>query len=124
MAHPRSIPTPDRAAVLTKAVLRAADRLGLSQQELAKVLGVSAASASRLRSARYVAADGKEGELALLFVRAFRSLDALIGSDEAAARRWFAARCDPLGGVPRELVTTVTGLCAVVDYLDAMRGRA
>ena len=124
MAHPRSIPTPDRAAVLTKAVLRAADRLGLSQQELAQVLGVSAASASRLRGTRQVAPDGKEGELALLFVRVFRSLDALIGSDEDAARRWFAARCEPLGGTPRELVTTVTGWCAVVDYLDAMRGRA
>ena len=124
MARRRSILTPDRAAVLTKAVLRAADRLGLSQQQLAKVLGVSAASASRLRNTRRVAADGKEGELALLFLRVFRSLDALIGSDENAARRWFAARCEPLGRTPRELVMTVTGLCAVVEYLDAMRGRA
>ena len=124
MPHPRSIPTPDRAAVLTKAVLNASDRLGLTQQELAQVLGVSAASASRLRSARQIAPDGKEGELALLFVRAFRSLDALIGSDGDAARGWLAARCEPLGGTPRKLVTTVTGLCAVVEYLDAMRGRA
>ena len=124
MTRRRLTPTADRTASLTKAVLRAAERLDLSQQDLAKVLGASAASASRLRGARQVAPDGKEGELALLLVRVFRSLDALIGSDQDAARSWFAARCEPLGGTPRKLVTTVTGLCAVVDYLDAMRGRA
>ncbi|MBM4063207.1 MAG: DUF2384 domain-containing protein [Planctomycetes bacterium] len=124
MPQPRSVPSTDPAAVVTKAVLRAAERLGLSQQELAGILGVSGASASRLRQARSIPPDSKEGELALLFVRVFRSLVAIVGNDEEAARRWFGARCEPLGGTPRELVGTVTGLCAVVDYLDAMRGRA
>lgn len=116
--------TSEPAGVLTKALLRAANRLSVSQQHLARVLGVSGASASGLLGIRRIDPGSKEGELALLFVRVFRSLDAVLGSDEEAMHRWFDARCEPLGGTPRELVTTVTGLCAVVDYLDAMRGRA
>ena len=114
---------PEPAAVLTRATLRAAERLGLSQRELAQLLGVSAASMSRLSRGRTIDPSGKEGELALLLLRLFRSLDALVGGDEAAARAWFHARNLHLDGVPAELVAKVDGLVHVVEYLDAMRGR-
>src|SRR5712664_2746079 len=68
------------AGVLTRAVLRAADLLAVSQKHLATVLGVSEASLSRLaKGLRQVEPNTKEGELALLFIRIFRSLDALVG---------------------------------------------
>ena len=124
MSQPRPRSAPDRAAVLTKATLGAADRLGLAQHDLARVLGVSPASLSRLHGTRRIDPDSKEGELALLFLRVFRSLDVLVGGHEESARQWLSARVESLGGVPRQLVTSVAGLCAVVDYLDAMRGRA
>jgi transcriptional regulator with XRE-family HTH domain len=113
----------DSAAVLTRATLRAAEKLELSQRDLARLLGVSPASMSRLARGRTIDPHTKEGELALLFLRLFRSLDALVGGDEVAARAWFHARNLHLDGVPAELVAKVDGLVHAVEYLDAMRGR-
>lgn len=113
----------DPAAVLTKAVLSAAGRLGLRHRDLAAVLGASEASISRLQRGRAIDPESKEGELALLFLRLYRSLDALVGGDDAQAQRWLHAENAHLGGVPAQRLTTVQGLVSVVDYLDAMRGR-
>src|SRR5690242_14203746 len=115
-------PARDPATVLTKAVKAAAARLGLRNRDLAGILGASEASISRLRGDRTVRPDSREGELATLFIRLFRSLDALVGGDELKARRWFHAANHHLGGVPAERVRSVEGLVDVVHYLDAMRG--
>ena len=114
---------PDPAAVLTKAVLSAAGRLGLRHRDLAAVLGASEASISRLQRGRAIDPESKEGELALLLLRLYRSLDALVGGDDAQAQRWLHAENTHLGGVPAQRLTTVQGLVSVVEYLDAMRGR-
>jgi transcriptional regulator with XRE-family HTH domain len=108
--------------VLTRAVLRAAERLDLSQRDLAVVLGVSPSTLSRL-GRRPLDPQSKEGELAILFVRLYRSLDALLDGDGAKARAWLAAPNHHLGGTPAELIRTVTGLVHVIEYLDAMRGK-
>lgn len=115
--------SPQPAAVLTKAVRAAADRLGMTQRELAVVLGTSEASVSRLSAGRQVEPSTKEGELGLLFLRMYRSLDALVGGDDAAARAWYRAENAHVGGVPAERVAGVEGLVEVVQYLDAVRGR-
>jgi hypothetical protein len=115
--------TPEPAVVLAKAVLSAAARLGLRNRRLAAVLGASEASISRLQRGRGIDPASKEGELALLFLRMYRSLDALVGGDDTRAQRWLHARNDHLGGVPAERIDTVEGLVDVVQYLDAMRGR-
>ena len=110
-------------AVLSKAFVRAADRLGLSRRQAAAVLGVSEATMSRVASGRAIDPASKEGEIALLFLRAFRSLDALVGGREDDARAWMHAENRHLGGVPATLAGTVTGLVDVVGYLDAVRGK-
>ncbi len=112
---------PSAPAVLTRAIGRAAEILGLSARELAGVLGVSPSSLSRLSRGREIRPDSKEGELALLFLRVFRSLDALLGGDAESCRRWLRAYNSHLSGVPAELLPTVTGLVGVAEYLDAMR---
>jgi hypothetical protein len=109
--------------VLTKALLSAARLLGLRNRELAAVLGASEASISRLQSGRVIEPATKEGELALLFLRLFRSLDALVGGEAAQARAWLHAENLHLGGVPAERIRHVEGLVDVVQYLDSMRGR-
>ena len=78
---------------------------------------------SRLQRGRTIDPEGKEGELALLFVRLYRSLDALVGGDEAQARAWLHAHNTHVAGVPAERITSVAGLVDVVQYLDALRGR-
>ncbi len=115
-------PQPDPATVLTKAVLNAAQRMGLRQRDVADVLGASEASVSRLRQGRLVDPSSKEGELALLLLRAFRSLDALVGGDELALQAWLHADNSHIGAVPAERMRTVEGLVDVVRYLDAVRG--
>lgn len=114
---------PDPAAVLGKAVLSAAARLGLRHRHLAAVLGASEASISRLQRERGIDPASKEGELALLFLRLYRALDALVGGSDDQARQWLHAPNDHLAGVPAERIRQVEGLVDVVQYLDALRGR-
>ncbi|MCP5471118.1 MAG: DUF2384 domain-containing protein [Sinobacteraceae bacterium] len=120
----RNTGSPDPGAVLTKAVVRAATLLGLPQQALAQLLGVSRPTVSRmgLGSYRLSRAQPKSWELGTLFVRMFRSLDALLGHEEAA-RAWLQGPNSDLGGRPAELILSAEGLVRVVHYLDAHRGR-
>lgn len=115
-------PNPQAGAVLTKAALRAADRLGLSGRQLAEIVGVSEATVSRWKRGDSLLEPGsKPFELAALLVRTFRSLDAITGGDEAVARRWLAAPNTALAARPVERMTQVQGLVDVTTYLDARR---
>lgn len=125
-ASETSIDAADRsAAVLTKAFLRAGQELGLSGRDLASVLGSSEATISRMRRGhnKQLARGTKPRELAMLFIRAFRGLDAIVGGNTAHARAWFHAHNRHLGERPIELVRSVEGITNVVRYLDAMRSR-
>jgi len=66
---------PDEATVVSKALLRAAEVLGLSSTELAGIIGTSESTLSRVRNRKRgpIPLGTKEGELALLFLRVFRS---------------------------------------------------
>jgi len=125
MTLPAARTSAESSRVLTKALVRAARSLGLSQRALAAIVGVSESSASRFnRRGRLVDPGSKEGELAVLFLRAYRSLDALLGGNDEASRKWMHAQNHHLNGVPAKLVCSVAGLVRVVDYLDAMRGKS
>ena len=72
---PRARALPSDAAVLTKAVLRAAEQLALTSRVLASVLGLSEATVSRMRNGEYELQKGEKSfELAILFIRFYRSL--------------------------------------------------
>ena len=122
-AHTSLRKTPDPAAVVASATLAASERLGLTNRHLASIIGLSEASVSRMQRGRGVDPSSKEGELALMFLRLFRSLDALVGGDDAKSREWLHAMNDHVSGVPAERIRTVEGLVDVVQYLDAMRGK-
>jgi transcriptional regulator with XRE-family HTH domain len=120
----RARPAADAAAVLSRATVRAARFLGVAQAELAEVIGVSGATLSRVANGRKALEPGsKPWQLAALFVRLFRSLDAIVGSDDAAARAWLRSDNTALGGVPLTLIRDPAGLVRTVDYLDAARAR-
>ena len=111
------------ADTLSKAVIRASRLLGIKQTQLARILGISTASASRLATDEYkLQPNRKEWELGALFVRLFRSLDALLGHDEQA-HTWLSSRNQALGQAPLELLESAEGLIRVLHYLDAYRGR-
>ena len=114
----------DPSATLTKAVVRAADFLAMSQAALAEVLGVSGATVSRLVAGHYALqpARKREWEFALLFVRLYRSLDAIVGNDRDA-QTWLRHENLALGARPLELIRSAEGLVRVLHYLDASRSR-
>lgn len=119
-ASPR--PTPDPAVVVTKATLRAAEQLGLNNAALAAVLGVSEASVSRLKAqSRTIGVHEKEGELALMLIRVFRSLDPLVGGSQAQRAAWMTSHNKALQGIPSQLIRKVDGLTRTLAYLDGMR---
>ena len=114
--------TANTAAVLSTAVARAAERLNISRSLLAKILGVSPATITRLYAGNYqLEPQRKEWEFGLLFVRLFRSLDSIVG-EESSARKWLDSDNRALNGRPIELISNTEGLVRVVHYLDASRG--
>jgi uncharacterized protein (DUF2384 family) len=122
-ARSTPLPAPDRRAVLTKAVVRAARALELSQSRVAAALGVSDPTASRMFADKYLLDPGrKEWELGALFVRLFRSLDSIVASDEKA-RAWLGGENRALGGRPIDLLARAEGMVRVLHYLDSARGR-
>jgi len=115
---------PDPASTLSKAVRNVASLLELRQNALARILGISPATASRLCAGSYQLSPerGKEWELGLLLVRLFRSLDAMVGHG-ADARTWLNSENLALASKPLALMETAEGLVRVLHYVDAHRGR-
>ena len=120
----RSADRPERRDVLSKAVVRTAERLDLSGRELAGALGLSPASVSRLLRGGYTLDPRhKSWELATMLVRLVRGLDAITADDERAARAWFDHYNEHLQAVPRERIGSVQGLVDTLAYVDAYRAR-
>lgn len=79
----------NRPKVLGKAVLRAADVLGIEPPRLTNVLGVSISSISRLSRGVYsLKSNKKSWELAVLVVRLYQGLESIMAGDEIAMRSW------------------------------------
>lgn len=121
---PRAAPQVQPAKVLSKALVRAADMTGITARALGEIVGISESTLSRVRSGKAeIDPHSKEGQLSLLFLRVFRSADAIVGGNAEALRLWLTSANAHLGGVPAELLRTPQGLVHVADYLDAMRGK-
>jgi len=111
-----------REKVLTTATLRAAEMMGLSNGDLARVLGLSPASTTRMRQGSFTLDPaGKSFELAQMLVRLFRSLDSILGGDLDSMRSWLLSPNSALNGTPLALIQTVRGLVATADYVDSRR---
>jgi transcriptional regulator with XRE-family HTH domain len=119
------VAAPDKSIVLGKATTRAATALNLSNAAIARVIGLSEPTISRVASgARGIDPDSKEGQLALLLVRLFRSLDPLVGSDSQKRVAWLRSYNKALSGTPSTLIETPQGLVMTLAYLDGMRAAA
>ena len=122
MSQTASIDVQERARVMTMAVVRAAERLGLSGKDMALILGVSEPTISRMRKDEFRLTEGtKPFELGTLFVRLFRSLDAITGGDISVANAWLRNENLALGGRPLDQIKTIAGLTHGLAYLDSRR---
>lgn len=110
--------------ILTSAIAKIADFWGLSNAKLGAILGLSAATVSRLRSGgSTLDPASKSFEAGQYLLRLFRSLDALLGSDDVAVRSWLKATNLDLDARPLDLIDSFKGLMTVCDYVDAHRAR-
>ncbi|WP_305857197.1 MbcA/ParS/Xre antitoxin family protein [Balneatrix alpica] len=114
---------PQAEAVLAKAVLRAAEQLGLKQAELGAVLGMHRTAVSRLKQSLALSPASKQGELALLLIRLARALFALAGGDQQWMQHFMRTVNRATGGVPAEQVQSIQGLIQVLQFVDAIRGK-
>lgn len=110
------------AEVVSKATVKAANLLDINNNVLGKIIGISDPSVSRLVSGTYQV-NGKNSELAILFIRVFRGLDAIVGGNENATRSWIRTNNTVLNGTPIQLMQTIEGLTRVVQYIDSRRAR-
>lgn len=114
----------EEARVLTQAVLRVAELWKITNDQLGAVLGLSPATASRLRAGSIrLDPSAKAFELGQYLVRLFRSIDALMGSDDRASIEWLKTANLDLGGRPIDLIRTIRGLSEVTGYADDYRAR-
>jgi transcriptional regulator with XRE-family HTH domain len=111
----------DEGATLTKATIRASDKLGISQKVLASVIGLSESTISRMRRGSFALErdKGKGFELAQLLLQLYDSLDPMVHGDAMAAKAWLVAENSALRGRPVDLIQRAQGLADVVNYLRA-----
>ena len=106
-------------AVLMTAVLRATDRLDITSDVLAAIIGVNTTTLSRLsRGDLALRTLSHSFERAALFLKIFRSLDSIAGGDAQFARSRLMNTNQALAGRPIDELRSMTGLMKVMAYLD------
>jgi len=114
---------PEPATVLAKALLNAAEQLGLKQAELGAILGLDRTGISRLKQNPSLDPNSKKGELALLVIRIARALFALTGGDKEWIKHFMHNPNKVTGGIPAKQMETIQGLIQVMQFVDAIRDK-
>jgi len=104
--------------VLGKALFNAARALGISKADAAQIVGRDRTGISR----DGIDPKSKAGELALMLVRVYQGLYAVVGGDSVNMQHWVSTPNSIFGKAPREMMETCEGLARVVMYIDAIRG--
>ncbi len=116
---------PDEAPeVVTKAMCRLAELWQLDASTLAAILHITPHAAGKLLKQQRVLkpSNTSEWDRALLIIRAFRSLDAVMGNHLNNERAWLTSHNSLFQRTPLEAMESTQGLVHVVEYLDAIRG--
>lgn len=112
--------TADPAKVLTVAALRTAAALQLSDDELARVIGVETSKIALLRIGQeLVPVESDAGQRCQLLVRTYRALEQLVGRDLGQCILWMRSRNEVMGGIPAEVIASPDGLRQAAEYLEA-----
>lgn len=103
----------DDKVVLSKAVLHAAEKLGLTTDQLALILNIDSINLT-------LDPDSKPGKKALLLIQIFQLLDALNGGDLEWIQHFMCSQNQITGGVPIEQIQNETGLVKVQECLQVL----
>ena len=118
--HTTSEKTAKQKMILAKAVLTAAERLGLAQDQIALILNID--SMKNLTSLE-LDPTSKQGEIALTLIRITTSLDALTGGDTAWMQHFMKSPNKLISGIPIEQVQTAQGLTSVLQLVEGLRAK-
>lgn len=109
-----------RSEVLGKATLRAGLCLGIRRPRLARLLGITPNSISRLARGTYaLKVNSRSWERASLVVRLHRALETIMAGDLKAMRSWLRSPNTDLGATPASRLTTAAGLAKVTHYVES-----
>jgi len=123
---------PSNSAIVANSLMEASRFLGVTQEQTAAAIGVSRATIARMKKRatdnlandEAISSSSKAFELALLVIRIYRSLYAILGGNQQAMKHWMTTPNRHLANEkPVELIQSAMGLGRVIWYLDAMRGK-
>lgn len=110
--------------VVTKALFNVKREFALSNDTIGQIIGADAATVSRMQK-KMDMKQNKTFETAVLLIRVYRSLFAILGGSNDAVQHWLNTNNkDFYDAAPIENMKTLVGLVNTVEYLDAMRGHA
>ena len=111
------------ASVLAEAILNTADLLGLSQTQLATVMGLDLASINTLEFSAVLEPTSAHSEAGLLLIRLYQSLSALTGDDSEWIDYFMNAFNTATDGIPIQQIQTREGLEKVLMVVEALNNR-
>ena len=113
-----------KTQVVAKALINVKEELSLSSELVGQIIGTDASTVSRIGKNRDMK-ENKAFEAALLLIRVYRSLFAMVGGSKPAMIHWLTTHnLDFNEQRPLDCMKSWVGLVEVVQYLDAMRGHA
>ena len=111
------------ATVLAEAVLNTADLLGLSQTQLAAVMGLDLASMNQIEFSAVLEPTSSQGKTGLLLIRLYQGLSALTGGDSEWIDYFMNAFNTATDGIPIQQIQTREGLEKVLMVVEALNNR-
>ena len=111
------------ATFLAEAVFKTADLLGLSQTQLAAVMGLDLASMNQIEFSAVLEPTSAHSEAGLLLIRLYQSLSALTGGDSEWIDYFMNACNTATDGIPIQQIQTREGLEKVLTVVEALNNR-
>ncbi|WP_336948585.1 antitoxin Xre/MbcA/ParS toxin-binding domain-containing protein [Acinetobacter junii] len=106
--------------VLAQAVLKTANLLGLSNTQLAAVMGLDLMSMNQIEFSAVFEPTSSQGKTGLLLIRLYQSLSALTGDDSEWIDYFMNAFNTATDGVPIQQIQTRKGLEKVLTVVEAL----
>jgi hypothetical protein len=108
-----------RRAVMTRAMLSAASRLGLTREQLAAATGLGLGEITALtRDELHLDPDDPRWHDCVQLVRLYRAVEALKASDPGEIKAWMRGYCRDLRAVPAQMIGEPGGLESAIAHLE------
>jgi hypothetical protein len=116
----------DKGAELTAAVFRAAERMEIGLPMLAKIIGTSYSTITRIRNGKgpQITPGNRDGDMAQLFLRLSLALDTMFPGQQASIKKWLSSHNQHLNFIPAQGIQSPQGLVHAVTYLEGVEDSA